>query len=370
MNFRLSEEQGILRDSMRRYCENEATMEARLAASQSPDGYSKESWKAIADLGWLAVPFTEDQGGLGGDPVDLMVVGEEFGRGLLAGPYQTSVVWSGAALRASKAPIASSLIEKVISGDVILGAAFSESSLNGGGCDVATTATKTASGFTIEGAKSAVLYGDAADAFVVSAKTKDGIGVYVVPADAKGVTVVGFPTVDGQRAAEVTFEAVEIDSSHELAGPETGEEVCELAYRDMLLFLGAEAVGLMDAITAQTVQYAKERKQFGVHIGAFQVLQHRMVDMTMECELSRSVLYMAAIAHRKGGAVADRAVCALKAQVGRSGRFVGQSAIQTHGGMGMSEEVDVSHFFKRLTCIDVTCGTGDSHLRWFAQTRA
>jgi len=375
MDFSLSDEQVLLRDSVQRFIQNDYGFDIRQKILDSEEGFSRQVWQSFADLGWLALPFGEADGGIGGGAVDLMVLLEAFGKGLVVEPYLSTVLlagrcleWGGSALHKE------TLLAELIEGRCFGALAFVEPQARFNLNDVTTTATQNGDGYELNGFKGVVLGGPTADFLVVPARTsgaqrdEHGISLFVVSTDAAGVERRNYATVDGGRAAEFTFAGVKLADSALLGDKDQGLALLERVIDHAIMAIGAEAVGAMEVSYKLTVEYCKTREQFGQPIGKFQVLQHRMVDMFMEHEQSKSLLYMAAMRLDEGyDQAARKAVSALKVQIGKSGRFVGENAIQLHGGMGMTEEMSIGHYFKRLTIIDTLFGSADYHLRKYAR---
>jgi len=368
MDFSLSQEQQLLRDSVRKFVEKQYSFSQRRALMQTTDGFSREHWATFAELGWTAIPFAEQQGGLGGSVVDLCVVMEELGNGLVLEPYFPTVVFAGAVLAAANQPHANALLQRIIDGTSLVTVAWAEPQSRFDFTQSTAHAAVAGAGYVLNGEKQSVLSGDAADVLIVSARvggdnnTSGGLTLFAVDANAAGVKRTGYRTVDGLRAADITFSSVSLGADAVIGTVGDGLALLSPAIDRALVALGAEAVGIMDTMQRQTLAYSKERKQFGVAIGTFQVLQHDMVDMLMECELSRSMLYMAAMKLDARAPDSAKAAAALKAHIGKSGRLVGQSAIQIHGGIGMTEELAISHYFKRLTTINILFGGTDHQL--------
>lgn len=373
MDFSFSDEQNLLRDSVERFIQNDYTFEQRKKVVAADEGFSAKNWTTFAELGWLGVPFAEADGGFGGGAVETMLIAEQFGRGLVVEPYVPTVLLTGGFLKhAASAQQKQTYLPGIIDGSVQGAFAFAEPQGRFNLADLKTTAEPAGDGFKLNGYKAVVINGPAADILVVSARTSggqrdaDGISLFLVNAAAKGVSRRDYPTVDALRASEVTLEDVVVGRDALLGEPGTALPVIEHVVDDATLALGAEAVGCMEVLYKSTVEYCKTREQFGQPIGKFQVLQHRMVDMFMEYEQSKSLMYMAAMRLDEGyGDEAKKAVSAFKVQVGKSGRFVGQNAIQLHGGMGMTDELSIGHYFKRLTMIDTMFGNVDHHLKRF-----
>ncbi|MFT4632100.1 MAG: alkylation response protein AidB-like acyl-CoA dehydrogenase [Candidatus Azotimanducaceae bacterium] len=375
MDFSLSDEQVLLQDSVQRFIQNDYGFAIRQKILDSEEGFSREIWQSFADLGWLALPFSEADGGIGGGSVELMVLLEAFGKGLVVEPYLSTVLLAGRCVEwGGSSQQKETLLAELIAGQCLGALAFVEPQARFNLSDVTTTAVQKGDGYVLNGFKGVVLGGPTADFLVVPARTsgaqrdEHGISLFVVSTDAIGVERRSYATVDGGRAAEFTFTDVELASSSLLGIKDEGLALLERVIDHAIMAIGAEAVGAMEVAYKLTVEYCKTREQFGQPIGKFQVLQHRMVDMFMEHEQSKSLLYMAAMRLDEGyDQAARKAVSALKVQIGKSGRFVGENAIQLHGGMGMTEEMSIGHYFKRLTIIDTLFGSADYHLRKYAR---
>ena len=373
MDFSFSEEQTLLQDSIEKFIQNDYAFERRQQIVQEEQGYSPDNWRTFAELGWFGVPFAEADGGFGGSAVESMIMCEQFGKGLVVEPFLATVVLAGRAVAiGGSAAQKQRYLNGVMDGSLQGALAYAEPQGRFNLADLTTTATADGDGFVLNGYKAVVLNGPAADFLVVSARTSggqrdtDGVSLFVVPADTAGVSRRDYPTVDAFRASEITFEAVKLGADALLGDLDKGLPVLEQVVDEGILAVGSEAVGCMEVLYKATVEYCKTREQFGQPIGKFQVLQHRMVDMFMEHEQAKSLMYMAAMRMEEGyGPEAQKAVSAFKVQVGKSGRFVGQNAIQLHGGMGMTEELSVGHYFKRLTMIDTLFGNVDFHLKRF-----
>jgi pimeloyl-CoA dehydrogenase small subunit len=373
MDFSFSEEQTLLQDSIERFISNDYAFESRQKSVKQDPGFDPAVWAKFAELGWLGVPFPEADGGFGGSAVDTMIVMEQFGKGLVVEPFLATVVLAGGALKvAGSQSQKEQYLAAIIDGSRQAALAFVEPQGRFNLADLTTNATAQGEGWILDGYKAVVLNGPAADFFIVSARTsgaqrdRTGVSVFIVPADAQGVSRRDYPTVDGFRASEVTFDKVELGADALLGERDQGLPALEQTIDEGILAVGAEAVGAMEVLYKDTVEYCKTREQFGQPIGKFQVLQHRMVDMFMEHEQAKSLLYMAAMRMDEGyGDEARKAASALKVQVGKSGRFVGQNAVQLHGGMGMTDELNIGHYFKRLTTIDTLFGNVDFHLKRF-----
>jgi pimeloyl-CoA dehydrogenase small subunit len=375
MDFELSEEQRLLRASIGRLLADRYDFEARKHFAQEPGGFSGELWRQYAELGLLALPFAENDGGIGGGPVETMIVMEAFGGALTLEPYLASVVLGGGFLRVgASAAMRAALIPSIASGALKLAFAHSERQARYDLADVLTTARKDGTSFVLNGAKSLVLNGGAAHKLVVSARLAgaqrdhNGIALFLLDADADGVTCRGYPTVDGLRAAEVTLSNVRVAADAVIGEIGQGFALIERVVDTAIAALAAEAVGAMTVMHELTVDYLKTRKQFGVPIGNFQVLQHRAADMLIAVEEARSLALLASMTVEDPNPVERRkAIAATKVQIGRSGRIVGQGAIQLHGGIGMTMEHKVGHYFKRVTMIDTLFGDADYHLAALAR---
>ena len=370
MDFSFTDEQSMLRDSVASYLADNYDFDTRKAAIASPDGWRPEVWRAFAnELGILGASFSEDLGGLGGDATDVMVVMEEFGKALVVEPYLGTVVIGGGFLTHGKHSGAEDLVGKIISGDATFAFAWAEPQARYTVNDLKTTARRDGAGYTLNGAKAVVIGAPWASHLIVTARTggaqrdTDGVSVFLVDKTAPGVAARDYPTVDGRRASEVTFDNVKLGADA-LIGPE-GEALplIRQVMDEAVAATCAEACGVLRRLHEGTLAYTKERKQFGAPIASFQVLQHRMVDMFIQLEQAISMTYMA---HIKLGESADeraKGVSAAKVQIGRACRFVGQNAIQLHGGMGMTTEMAIGHYFKRATMIEAEFGSTDHHLK-------
>jgi pimeloyl-CoA dehydrogenase small subunit len=374
MDFELSEEQQLLKQTCERYFADHYQFESRQRYAHEPRGWSLIAWKHYADLGLLGVQFAEEHGGFGGGPVETMIVMEQIGRVLLLEPYLATVVLGGGFIqRGGSDAQRAELLPRIAVGELSLSFAHAERQARYDLADVATTARRDGAAYVLDGAKTLVLHGDTAEKFVVSARVsgaqtdRDGLALFLIDATAPGVSVRGYPAVDGLRAAEVTLSKVRVDAGAVLGEPGTAFPLIERVADQAIAALCAEAVGAMAAMHETTVEYMKTRKQFGVTIGSFQVLQHRAADMLIAVEQARSMAMLATMMAAEDDARERRqAISAAKVQIGRSGRFVGQQAIQIHGGIGMTMETKVGHYFKRVSVIDTEFGDADYHLNLVA----
>jgi pimeloyl-CoA dehydrogenase small subunit len=373
MDFSFSEEQTLLQDSIEKFIVNDYAFENRQKVVKDEQGFSSENWKTFAELGWLGVPFPEADGGFGGKAIEAIIMAEQFGKGLVVEPYLATVVLAGGALRvAGSTEQKTKYLTGIIDGSLQAALAYAEPQGRFNLADLTTTATKDGDDYLLNGYKAVVLNGPSADVLVVSARTSgeqragDGVSLFVIAGDAQGVGRRDYPTVDAFQASEITLDNVRVGADALLGEEGNGLAVIEQVIDEGILWVGSEAVGCMEVLYKATVEYCKTREQFGQPIGKFQVLQHRMVDMFMEHEQAKSLMYMAAMRMEEGyGPEAQKAVSAFKVQVGKSGRFVGQNAVQLHGGMGMTDELSVGHYFKRLTMVDTLFGNVDFHLKRF-----
>jgi pimeloyl-CoA dehydrogenase small subunit len=370
MDFELSEEQTLLRGSIERLLADRYSFEARKGYMAAPEGYSRELWAQYAELGLLGLPFPERFGGFGGGAVETMIVAEAFGAALALEPFLATVVLGGGLLRhgGSDAQCAA-LVPRIADGTLRLAFAHSERQARYDLADVSATACRDGARFVLDGAKSLVLHGDSADELMVSARVsgdrrdRDGIALFLVDAAASGVTRRGYQTIDGQRAAEVTLTNVNVEADAAIGEIGKALPLIERVVDEAVAALCAEAVGNMAAMHEMTIDYLKTRRQFGVPIGSFQVLQHRAVDMLVALEEARSMAILATMmVGEEDASERHRSIAAAKVQIGRSGKLVGQQAIQLHGGIGMTMEYKVGHYFKRVTAIDALFGDADHHL--------
>jgi pimeloyl-CoA dehydrogenase small subunit len=376
MDFELSEEQRLLKESLDRLIGDRYAFEQRRVYSQATEGWSRELWAQYAQLGLLGLPFPESQGGSGGGPIETMLVMEAFGRALALEPYLATVVLGGGFLRhGGNDALSADLVPKIADGSITLAFAQTERHSRWNLADISTTATRDGTGWRLDGEKGVVLHGDTANKLVVTARIgggqrdRNGIGVFVVDANVPGLSRRGYPTQDGLRGAEVTLAGVRVGPEAVLGEPGAGLPLIERVVDEAIAALCAEAVGAMAVMHELTVEYLKTRRQFGREIGSFQVLQHRAVDMLVALEQARSMAMFATMMAAEENIVERRnAISAAKVQIGRSGKFVGQQAIQLHGGIGMTMEYKVGHYFKRMTMIDTTFGDADHHLRRLARS--
>ncbi|MFZ6762020.1 acyl-CoA dehydrogenase family protein [Pseudoroseomonas sp. WGS1072] len=372
MDFDLTEEQRLLKESVDRLMAGAyGDFEKRRGYQEEAKGYSPKLWAQYAEMGLLGLPFPEAQGGFGGGPLETMIVMEAVGRGLAVEPYLTSVVIGGGLLRLAGRD---DLIGELVGGEATFALATTERQSRDDLFDVATTARRSGEGWVLDGAKSVVLHGESADHLIVSARTagqrrdREGISLFLVPGDARGVSRRGYPTQDGLRAAEIQLESVQLPAGALLGAEGGGLPLLEQVVDIALAALCAEAVGAMEALHELTLDYLKQRKQFGVTIGSFQAVQHRAADMLVALEQARSMtIYAAMMAENPDPAARRPAIAAAKALVNRSAELIGKEAIQLHGGIAMTMEYKAGHYFKRLSMLINQFGDTDRHLRVVAE---
>ena len=375
MDFDLNDEQRLLKDSVDKLIATEYEFERRKRYAAEPDGWSRALWAKYAELGLLGLPFAEADGGFGGGPVETMIVLESFGRGLVLEPYFATVVLGGALVRhGASAAQRATLVPRIADGSLLLAFAWMERQSRYNPADVKTTARRDGGAWILNGEKSLVLHGDVADKIAVTARLsgnqrdRAGIGVFLVDASAPGVQRRGYPTQDGLRSAEITLVDVRVDAADTLGELGDAMTLVDRVTDEAIAGLCAESIGVMSAMHEITVEYLKTRQQFGRPIGTFQALQHRAVDMFVALEQARSMaIFATMMAGEADHTERRRAIAAAKVQVGRSGRKVGEEAIQLHGGIGMTMEYKVGHYFKRMTMIDRRFGDADLHLATLAR---
>jgi alkylation response protein AidB-like acyl-CoA dehydrogenase len=366
MDFNFKEEQLQFADALKRWVAKDYSFEERAKIIGSNAGVSDAAWSTLAELGMTALPVPEEQGGFAGSAVDMFVVMQELGRGLVVEPYLATVM-GAEFLKLGGGHEA--MLEQVAAGELKLACALGERQSRHELADIATRAVQDGGAWIIDGSKSVVVHGAEAGSLIVSARSggaqrdHDGISLFVVPADAPGMTITGYRTLDGQRAADIVFDNVRATALVGEAGK--GWDILEAAADYGAGLLCAEALGVMEAIFAATLDYLKTRTQFGAPIGKFQALQHRMADMYIHLEQARSMALLAAVKMSGGAEERRRTVAAAKFRVGQAMKFIGQQSVQLHGGMGVTNELPAAHMFKRLTMIELTLGDSDHHLKRF-----
>lgn len=374
MSFTFTDDQRQLADSIARYLADKYGFEQRNKIRLGAEGWSCEVWAEFAELGFLAFPIAEEHGGLGGSTVDLALMMEAFGRALVVEPFVATIVLGAETVARADPERAAKMLPSVAAGEHLLALAHGEPTSRYDLGRVATMATESEDGWVLDGSKSVVLHGDCADTLIVSARTggrddeRDGVSLFLVPGDADGLTKRAYPTIDGMRGADLELNGVWVGHDA-LLGPAGGAvDIVEAVVDRACVALAAEAVGAMGATVDLTAEYLKTRTQFGKPLGSFQVLQHRAVEMLSETRFAHALCYRTAgLMDTAAGRDRARAASMVKAEAGRAGKMVGEEAVQLHGGMGMTDEMSVGHYFKRLRLIDVTFGNAGHHLSRLVQ---
>lgn len=375
MDFALSEEQAMLQAGAQRFVRDHYEFEKRRGLADSAEGFSREHWATFAELGWLALPFAEEHGGLGGAQVDVMLLMESLGRGLVLEPYLPTVLLAGRTIEAlGSAEQIERYLSRIFEGSTLAAFAFAEPQSRYDLADVTLAAEERDGVWRLSGRKSVVIGGAYADVFVVLARTgggqrdRAGLSCFLLPKDAEGLSVHGYRTADGGRAAELMFEDARAEA---LLGEAGGAyDAAATVVEGAAAALCGEAIGAMDALVEATRAYLSQRKQFGVPLAAFQALQHKLADMVIAAEQTKSLVYAANMRQGEEADIRGRAVSAAKAEVARNGAFVAATAVQLHGGMGVSEEMSVGTYFKRLNMINALFGDRAYHLRRHAALAA
>lgn len=374
MSFTFTDDQRQLADSIARYLADKYGFEQRNKIRLGAEGWSREVWAEFAELGFLAFPIAEEHGGLGGSTVDLALMMEAFGRALVVEPFVATIVLGAETVARADPERAAKMLPSVAAGEHLLALAHGEPTSRYDLGRVATMATESEDGWVLDGSKSVVLHGDCADTLIVSARTggrddeRDGVSLFLVPGDADGLTKRAYPTIDGMRGADLELNGVRVDHDALLGPAGRAVEIVEAVVDRACVALAAEAVGAMGATVDLTAEYLKTRTQFGKPLGSFQVLQHRAVEMLSETRFAHALCYRTAgLMDTTAGRDRARAASMVKAEAGRAGKMVGEEAVQLHGGMGMTDEMSVGHYFKRLRLIDVTFGNAGHHLSRLVQ---
>lgn len=377
MDFSFTSEQDMLRDTVAKLVAQQYDFDTRRKVAKSDAGWRPEMWSQFAELGLLGASFTEAEGGFGNGPIEAMIISEEFGKGLVIEPYLQTVVIGGNFLRHGGTDAQKEeLIAGIIGGETRFAFAYSEPKSRYDLHDVSTTAKKDGAGYVLNGHKAVVIGAPFATHLIVTARTSGGqrdtggVSVFIVPKGAKGMTMRDYPTVDGLRASEVYFENVSVGADAVIGKVDGGLPLVEKVVDNAIAALCAEAVGCFKVLNEATISYAKQRKQFGQPIANFQVLQHRMVDMFMAAEQAASMTYMVTLKLDEADKARKMAASAAKVQIGKAGKLISQDAVQIHGGMGMTDELNVGHFFKRVTMIESQFGNTDWHLRRYTELSA
>ena len=373
MDFTFNEEQSLIQDQVDQFVQKEYDWETRQSLSNSDLGFGNDNWQKFAELGWLGISVSENSGGFGGSAIESMLIMEAFGKGLVVEPFLETVIMSAGLIddHGSEAQ-KSSILEPAIAGEMHLALAYTEPQSRFNLSDVVTDAKADGGNFILNGYKSVVMNGPSANKIIVSARTsgsqldQNGITLFIVDTESEGIEKTNYKTVDGRRASDIGIENVVVSKEDIVGEVDGGFQLLDSAIDKAILAISAEAVGAMEVLYKTTVEYTKTREQFGTAIGKFQVLQHRMVDMFMEYEQCKSLLYMATMKHEEGAPDAKKAISGLKYQVGKAGKFIGQQAVQLHGGMGVTDELNVGHYFKRLTTVGTIFGNTDYHLKKYS----
>ena len=374
MDFSFNEEQTLLRNTIQSFIQDNYDFDKRTEIVKSEEGMKIENWKLFSDLGLLGLPFSEDDGGLGFGPVELMIVAEEFGKGLVVEPYIQTIVTCGGFLKRASEKQRHEYIPKIISGEDIWAFAYAEPQGRYNLNDLTTKASKEGDNYILNGYKCVVSAAPWSKKLIVSARTsgdqrdEEGISLFILDKNSSGISLRDYPTVDGSRASEIILEDVKVSSENIIGEEGKASKLIEQVVDESIAAVCAEAIGAMSVLNEATVEYCKTRKQFGQPIGKFQVLQHRMVDMFMQYEQSVSMTYMVNLKLHEEYSERRKAASGAKVQICKAAKFIGQSAIQLHGGMGMTDELNVGHYFKRLSMIESLFGNIDHHLKKYAST--
>ncbi|MDB3880767.1 acyl-CoA dehydrogenase family protein [Gammaproteobacteria bacterium] len=373
MDFTFNEEQTLIQDQVDQFIQKEYDWETRQSLSNSDLGFGDNNWQKFAELGWLGISTSEECGGFGGSAIESMLIMEAFGKGLVVEPFLETIIMCGGLLdEHGTDQQKSSILESAIEGKMHLAMAYAEPQSRFNLSDVVTEAKEEGDSFVLNGYKSVVMNGPSANKLIVSARTsgaqldENGITLFLIDGNAEGLNKTNYKTVDGRRASDLTIENVKVTKDDIIGQINDGFTLLDSSIDRAILAISAEAVGAMEVLYKTTVEYTKTREQFGTSIGKFQVLQHRMVDMFMEYEQCKSLLYMATMKQEEGSIDSKKAISGLKYQVGKAGKFIGQQAVQLHGGMGVTDELNVGHYFKRLTTIGTIFGNTDYHLKKYS----
>jgi len=370
MDFNLSKEQELLREGLGRFLSTRYDLEKSRAAAKTGAGWQPDIWRGFADeLGILGAAVPEEFGGIGGGPVEVMVVAEALGHALVVEPYVDTVVVAGGLLQRAGGPVATALLEKVVAGTAIVALAAAEPESGEDWRDVSTVAAHEGDEWVLTGSKIVAMSAPLATHLLITARTQGGLSLFVAETDsaASRIEAHNYRTVDDRRASDLVFDGLRLPADALLGEEGQAWPSLDQARDEGAAAVCAEAVGGMRKVLADTVEYCKQRQQFGQPIGRFQVLQHRMVDMYMEVEQAVAATYLAVLNLDADPGTRARAVSAAKATIGRAARFVGQQAVQLHGGMGMTEELAIGHYFKRLTALQYEFGSTDHHVARYAE---
>ena len=363
MNLDYNDEQNMLREQIQKFCESEYDFYKREEIVKSSNDFDENVWNLFAEQGWLSMAFSEQSGGLGFGPIELSILFEEFGKALVIEPYLSTVVLSGTLLDKSTFSEKNDLIEKICTGSIHISLAYAEVD---NGYDYLNPSTTLDSKFVLNGTKTLVLNGSNAEKIIVTCTNDDTLNIVVLDANTPGVSINSFSTVDGQSCSDISFENVKLDKSNIISTGNDAENLLKETINLATLCICAEAVGCMESCYHKTLEYTKGREQFGQPISGFQVLQHRMVDMFIESELAKSLLINAMLEVNNRSDEMYKHVSALKSYVGKSGKLSAKEAVQLHGGMGVSEEMMIGHYLKKMISIDALFGNADYHLKTFS----
>jgi len=375
VDFSNTEEQQMLQESVQKFVYKSYEFDTRNKIIATEKGFSDENWELFAELGWLTVPFQEEDGGFGGSAVDLVVMMEEFGKAMLVEPFVATTVLAGGLIsEQGSAQQKAELLPKIMEGKLQLACAYAEPGSRFNLANIKTSAVADGDNIVLNGSKTAVLNGSNAEVLLVVARESGaatdttGVSVFMVDATSAGVSIQAFANVDGKKSAEITLKDVSVSATARLGEAGSALSALTAVVDRATLAVSAEAVGAMEAMLHKTVEYSKTRKQFGTAIGTFQALQHRMADMFIECQLARSIVIMAAMKLDGGEDATEKSksVSAAKSRIGKAINKVGQEAIQIHGGIAMTEELDVGHLFKLVTAAEIMFGNTDYHTERFA----
>ena len=363
MNLDYNDEQNMLREQIQKFCESEYDFYKREEIVKSSKDFDPNVWNLFAEQGWLSMPFSEQSGGLGFGPIELSILFEEFGKALVIEPYLSTVVLSGTLLDKSTFSEKNNLIEKICTGSIHISLAYAEVDK---GYDYLNPTTTLDSKFVLNGTKTLVLNGSNAEKIITTCNYDETLNIVILDANTSGVSINSFSTVDGQSCSEISFENVKLNKSNIVASGNDAKNLLKETINLATLCICAEAVGCMESCYHKTLEYTKGREQFGQPISGFQVLQHRMVDMFIESELAKSLLIKAMLEVNNRSDEMYKHVSALKSYVGKSGKLSAKEAVQLHGGMGVSEEMMIGHYLKKMISIDALFGNADYHLKTFS----
>ncbi|EED35167.1 acyl-CoA dehydrogenase [Luminiphilus syltensis NOR5-1B] len=374
MNFDFTEEQQMIRDSIARFVQDDYDWDTRKAIVASEAGMAPANWQTFAELGWLSIPFAEADGGFGGGIVDSAVIMEELGKGLVVEPYfPTVILFGGLITRAGSEAQRAAMLSALIEGRLLGAFAYLERQSRFEIGDCRTVALPDGEGYRLSGEKVVVFNGEHAEQMVVLARTsgeqcdREGLSLFVVDASAEGISRFNYPLMDAQRVSNITFDNVRLEAHTLLGDLGNAMDVVDAVVREATILLAAEAVGIMGLLNQKTLEYTKTRQQFGVAIGSFQALQHRMVDTMMAYEQAKSLLFRALCEHQEDPEQSATTVHALKTLIDRNSKLIYGEAIQLHGGMGLTDELDIGHYAKRLMMINTTFGDGTFHRARYAE---